>query len=119
MALDAAPESGATISPLSSTASRLEPSTKPSWCSVVSFQRESGAPLRNHDDPLSASSAPYFLSAFRITWTSAGYGVISNEAFSRKRVPIGGYWVPLRAEAGCRAGQTYELPVWGAVMRMA
>ena len=67
-----APEFGSTIRPLSSTASRLDPSTYPSVCSEVSFQRESGVPVRYHDEPLSAISAPYFFSARRITWTSAG-----------------------------------------------
>src|SRR5215831_11903242 len=52
-----APELGSTIRPLSSTTSKFGPNTWPSVCRVVSFQRESGAPVRYQDEPLSANRA--------------------------------------------------------------
>ena len=68
----ASPEFGSTISPDSSTASMLDPKTCCSVWRFVSFHRESGAPVRYHEVPLSARIAPYCLSAVKITWTSKG-----------------------------------------------
>ena len=47
-----------------------------------SFQRESGAPLKNQPDPLSASSMPYFIIARRTTRTFGEKPVVSKLAFN-------------------------------------
>ena len=54
----ACPVLGSTISGETSTASKLEPSMLVSACRSSLFQRASGAPEMNHEDPLSASIIP-------------------------------------------------------------
>jgi hypothetical protein len=53
----------------------------------------------NQADPLSARMIPYFFIARRITCTSAGNDVMSNDALRRKRSPMRGYCVPVSVEA--------------------
>ena len=55
---EAWPESAFTIREDVSTTSKLLPIMLPSACRAVSFQRESGMPLMNQFEPLSASSMP-------------------------------------------------------------
>lgn len=95
----ACPELGSIISPDTSTTSKFAPVTFPRLCRSSSFQRVSGAPEMYHDDPLSARIIPYFFSARRITWFAAENPEISKLAFSLIRIPIGGYWLPVRLDA--------------------
>src|SRR5437868_13691557 len=95
----ACPESGVIISPETSTTSKSEPWTRPRSCNSSLFQRESGAPERNQEEPLSAIIIPYFLSAFRMIWLAGEKLEISKSARSRKRTPIGGYCAPVRLDA--------------------
>ena len=45
--------------------------------------------------------------------------LMSTPDLRRKRCPIGGYALPVRLDALCRAGQMYVLRVCGAVKRSA
>src|SRR5262249_25257862 len=101
----ACPEFGSIISDDTSTASRSDPTTRRRSERLVLFQRSSGAPLMNQAEPLSAIIMPYFFSARRMTCTSGEKVVTSKLARSRKRCPIGGYFVSVKVEAKCRAGQ--------------
>src|ERR1700719_3375139 len=83
------------------------------------FQLLSGVPLIKIPLPLSARIIPYFFSAVRITWSSAGKPEISKLALRRSRVPMGGALVLVTVEAQCDAGATKALWVVGTVNRSA
>src|SRR5205085_12554318 len=53
-----------------------------------SLQLGSGAPEMNQFEPLSATNMPYFLSAVRITRTSAGNDAMLTLALRRTRRPM-------------------------------
>src|SRR5580692_2540423 len=103
---DVCPELGSTIKEDTSTASKADPGIWLNSCRSSLFQRSSGTPDRYQLDPLSARIIPYFFSAVRITCTSGEKDEMSKGDFNRKRWPIGGYFVAVRLEASCRAGQT-------------
>src|SRR5690349_7011077 len=84
------PEFGSTISGETSTTSKAEPVIVVRVCRSVLFQFGSGAPERNHAEPLSAIIIPYFFSARRIIWLVAENPEMSKLAFKRKRTPMGG-----------------------------
>ena len=72
------------------TTSKFEPLIVFRVLSSSSFQRGSGAPLTNQFEPLSATIIPCFFIARRITCIAGENPEISNDAFSRTRMPIGG-----------------------------
>src|ERR1700677_4724496 len=53
------------------------------------FQRKSGVPVINIDEPLSAMIIPYCFRAVRITWLCGEKPEMSRLAFSRSRMPMG------------------------------
>src|SRR5690349_14695478 len=83
------------------------------------FHRVSGAPLMKMPLPLSARIIPYFLSAVRMTWSSAGKPEMSKLAFRRSRVPMGGELGSVSVEAQWEAGATNARRVVGTVKRNA
>ena len=101
-----------------STASNAEPGTVRSACRPESFQPGSGAPLRNHGDPLSASTIPCFLSARRITWFCAEKPLMSKLGLEPEPGPHRRIRGAARLAALWLAGQTYAFAVRGAVKRM-
>src|SRR5436309_5625160 len=96
---------GVTIVPVSTT-SKFDAVICFSKLRLVLFQRLSGAPLMKMALPLSARIMPYFLSAVRITRSSAGKPEMSKLAFRRRRVPIGGAFASVRLDAQCDGGAT-------------
>ncbi len=78
-----------------------------------------GTPLMYQFDPLSARMMPYRFIARRITRTGGENPLMSNDAFSRNRWPIGGTFGFVLLLAKWRAGQTYARCVWLAVNRIA
>ena len=64
----------------------------------------SGAPVTNHGEPLSARIIPYRLSASSRTRACGPKPLVSTDALSRTRVPIGGKALDPLAPASCRAG---------------
>src|SRR5215470_16583359 len=85
----------------------------------VLFQLLSGVPLMKMALPLSARIIPYFLSAVRMTWSSAGNVEMSKLAFRRSRVPIGGALGSVTVDAQWVAGKTKARRVVGTVKRRA
>src|SRR5262252_4947535 len=102
-----------------STTSKFDAAIVFSILRSVLFQLSSGVPLMKMPLPLSARIIPYFLSAVRMTWSSAGNGEISKLAFRRRRVPIGGALGSLRFDAQWVAGKTKARRVVGTVKRNA
>src|SRR6266550_2330105 len=72
------------------TTSKFEPLIVFNVFNSLSFQRGSGAPLKYQLEPLSATIIPNFFMARRITCIAGEKPEISNEAFNRTRMPIGG-----------------------------
>src|SRR5579863_309800 len=101
------------------TTSKLEPVMLFRRFRSLLFQRLSGAPLMYMALPLSARIIPYFFSAVRITWSSAGKPEISKLAFRRRRVPMGGALGLVTVDAQCDAGATNACCVVGTVNRRA
>src|SRR5215472_13273060 len=102
-----------------STTSKFDAVMVFNWFKSLLFQRLSGAPLMKIALPLSARIIPYFFSAVRITWSSAGNPEMSKLAFKRNRVPIGGALVLVVVDAQCEAGATNAICVVGTVNRSA
>src|SRR5882762_2140745 len=90
-----------TIVPICTT-SKFDPLIAFNVLSSSSFQRGSGAPLIYQFEPLSATIIPYFLNARRITCIAGENPEVSNDAFRRTRMPIGGKLGLLLLLAKCR-----------------
>lgn len=86
------------------TTSKSEPLIVFKVLNSSSFQRGSGAPLRNQLEPLSASIIPCFFNALRITCIAGEKREMSKEAFKRTRIPMGGRLGSVLLLAKWRAG---------------
>ena len=96
---------GVTIVPIFTT-SKSDPLSVFNWFNSSSLQRMSGAPLKYQLEPLSAKIIPYFFIARRITCIAGVKPEISNDAFKRTFIPIGGRFTLVFVLAQWRAGET-------------
>ena len=104
LACRASPVFGSTCIPEVSTASKLPPAIDFSSSNTRSGQRVSETPWKYQLLPASASTSPYFLKARRITCVRESKREMSNDAFKRKRAPIGGRVESVLLPDQCRAG---------------